>query len=146
MELELLRQVFEEFIPFNKFLGIRAAVIEKGHVELELPWRSEFVGDPVRQAVHGGVISTLVDTAGGMAIWGALEHPTQRVSTIDLRVDYLRPGRTETLVAEARVVRVGRSVGVADVRIFHRVAPDETMATGKGVYAIKSPRAQGPRA
>jgi uncharacterized protein (TIGR00369 family) len=143
MELELLRQVFEEMIPFNKFLGIRAALIEKGHVELELPWRSEFVGDPMRQAVHGGVISTLVDTAGGMALWGALENPMQRVSTIDLRVDYLRPGRTETLVAEARAIRVGRSVGVVDVRVFHRSAPDETMATGKGVYAIKSPKGRG---
>jgi uncharacterized protein (TIGR00369 family) len=143
MDLEALRQVTEELIPFNKFLGVRVVVIERGRAELEIPWRDELVGDPIKQAIHGGVISALADTAGGMAVWSALEHPTQRVSTIDLRIDYLRPGRLEALVAEAVVVRAGRSVGVADVRLFHPTSRGEVVATGKGVYAIKTPRGPG---
>src|SRR4051812_31829605 len=140
MDLEILRQVTEELIPFNKFLGVRVLLLEPGRVELEIPWRDELVGDPMKPALHGGVISALADTAGGMAIWGALEHPTQRVSTIDLRIDYLRPGRLEALIAEAVAVRVGRSVGVADVRLFHPTSRGDVVATGKGVYAIKTPR------
>ena len=140
MDLDLLRQVAEELIPFNKFLGLRATSMDRGRVELELPFRAELVGDPVKPALHGGVISMLADTAGGIAVWSAVETPHHRVSTIDLRVDYLRPGRLEPLAAEGVVVRVGRSVGVADVRIFHPSSPDETVATGKGVYAIKLPR------
>src|SRR5438067_238117 len=119
MDLAVLRQVAEELIPFNKFLGVRVIGMDRGRVELEIPWRDELVGDPMKPALHGGVISTLADTAGGMAIWTSLEYPLQRVSTIDLRIDYLRPGRLEPLVAEAVVVRIGRSVGVADVRLFH---------------------------
>ncbi len=141
MDPDVLRQLAEELIPFNKFLGVRLVAVDRGRVELMIPWRDELIGDPLKGAVHGGVISMLADTAGGMAIWAALENPVQRVSTIDLRIDYLRPGRPEALVAEAVVVRAGRSVGVADVRVFHPSSRDEIMATGKGVYVIKTPRA-----
>jgi uncharacterized protein (TIGR00369 family) len=110
-------------------------------VEIEIPYREELIGDPAKPALHGGVMSMLADVAGGMAIWSTLEDMNHRLSTIDLRVDYLRPGKLEALVAEGTIVRVGRSVGVADVRLFHRSAPADTVATGKGVYAIKAPRA-----
>jgi uncharacterized protein (TIGR00369 family) len=141
MEISVLRQVLEEVIPFNRFLGMKACEMARGRVVIEIPWRDELVGDPMRPAMHGGVISTLADTAGGMAVWSALEDPIARVSTIDLRVDYLRPGRLEAIRAEAVVVRVGGRVGVADVRLYHPSAEGETVATGKGVYAIKVPRA-----
>src|SRR5262245_37455222 len=130
----------EEVIPFNKFLGVHVAHVSRGNVRLEIPWREEFVGDPMRPALHGGVISALADTAGGAAVWSAIDDPTARISTIDLRVDYLRPGRLERLVAEADVVRVGGRVGVADIRVFHAAGAQETVATGKGVYAIKIPK------
>lgn len=130
----------EEHIPFNKFLGVRVGRAAAGSVRLELPFRDVMIGDPLRRALHGGVISTLADTTGGMAIWSALNDGAARVSTIDLRVDYLRPGRPELLIAEATVVRVGGRVGVADIRLFHPNAEGETVATGKGVYAIKVPK------
>ena len=142
MEPTILRQVCEELIPFNKFLGVKMTQAERGKIRLELPWREELVGDPVKAALHGGVISMLADTAGGMAVWSALEAAAARVSTIDLRIDYLRPGRLERLVADAEVVRVGGRVGVADIRLFHPSAEGDTVATGKGVYAIKVPKAR----
>jgi uncharacterized protein (TIGR00369 family) len=135
-----LKQVAEEFIPFNKFLGLKATHVERGRVRLEIPWRDELVGDPMRPALHGGVISMLADTAGGMVVWSMIDNVWARVSTIDLRVDYLRPGRLEQLVAEATVVRLGGRVGVAEIRLFHMSAETETVATGKGVYAIKIPK------
>lgn len=141
MDRDVLRQLAEELIPFNKFLGVRLGAMDRGRVELEIPWRDELVGDPFRPAMHGGVISALADAAGGAALWSTFDHPGQRVSTIDLRIDYLRPGRLEAIVAEAVVVRAGRTIGVVDVRVFHPSSRDEVMATGKGVYSIKSPRA-----
>ncbi|APR80948.1 thioesterase family protein [Minicystis rosea] len=141
MDFEMIRRLAEDLIPFNRFLGLRVTHVERGRVEMEIPWRDELIGDPMKPAVHGGVISMLADTAGGMAIWTALESPAQqRVSTIDLRIDYLRPGRLEALLAEAVVVRAGRSVGVTDMRIYHPSARTEIIATGKGVYSIKTPR------
>ena len=140
MELSVIKQVAEEFIPFNKALGVLVSRVERGSVRMEIPFRDDLVGDPMKPALHGGVISTLADAAGGMAVWSAVEHALARLSTIDLRIDYLRPGRLEQLIADAVVVRVGGRVGVADIRLFHLSNEGETVATGKGVYAIKIPK------
>ena len=63
--LRAVFQFIEDGIPFNKFLGIKVEHIEVGRVVLRLPFRELLVGDVFRPAIHGGVISTLVDTAGG---------------------------------------------------------------------------------
>lgn len=132
---EFLGQI-QEIIPFNKFLGIAIEEALDGYVRLRLPYRPELIGDASRPALHGGVISTLIDTCGGFAVWTQLRIE-DRVSTIDLRVDYLAPGAPEALIAEGRVVRVGNRVGVVDVRCWQPSAPDRAVATGKAVYNIK---------
>jgi uncharacterized protein (TIGR00369 family) len=129
-------QMVEQFIPFNRFLGIKIDATGEGYCRLYLPFREDFIGDALRPALHGGVISTLVDTCGGFAVWTLLSLE-DRVSTIDLRVDYLAPGQSEALLAEAKVVRVGNRVGVVDVRCYQHSNPDKTIATGKAVYNIK---------
>lgn len=137
MTPEVLRELAEEFIPFNKFLGVQAISIERADVVLEIPFREELIGDPMKRALHGGVISMLADTAGGLAVWSGVDDERARVSTIDLRIDYLLPGRQEPLRAHATVVRGGKTVGVSDIRLFHPSAERDTIATGKGVYAIR---------
>ena len=86
-------------------------------------------------------------TAGGAAVW-TLVTLYQRVSTIDMRVDYLAPGRLEPLVAEARVQRKGSQVAVVNIRVYHPATPAETVADGKAVYSIRqvssSPRPSPP--
>jgi uncharacterized protein (TIGR00369 family) len=140
-------EFMETGIPFNKLLGIQVAKVEKGRVVMEIPFRDELVGDVMRPALHGGVIGTLIDTAGGCAVWSATEDVRNaRVSTIDLRIDYLRPARLERIAAEAVVVRVGNRVGVVDVRVFHPGHESETIATGKGVYNVKRATAARDRA
>jgi uncharacterized protein (TIGR00369 family) len=126
----------EELIPFNRFLGVKLAETRKGFARLEVPFRDELVGDPMRPALHGGVLSALGDAAGGAAVWAGMDDDNARISTIDLRIDYLRPARLVTLVAEASVVRLGNRVGVADVRIFNVGTEDDTVATVKAVYNI----------
>ena len=134
--LERVREFFARGIPFNNFLGMEVGALEEGFARVRIPFRSEFVGDPFRPALHGGVVATLVDATGGAAVWSSLSI-ADRVSTIDIRVDYLRPGRLEEVVAEARVRRVGNRVGVAQIVAFHPSAPDEHIAEAMGVYAIR---------
>ncbi len=136
MNAALMKKVMEELVPFNHFLGVQCTKVERGFIRLEIPFRAEYIGDATRPALHGGLISTLADTAGGGAVWTTLDVERGRVATIDLRIDYLRPGKSERLVAEARVVRAGNRVGVTDMRMFHPSDEDETIATGKGVYNI----------
>jgi uncharacterized protein (TIGR00369 family) len=131
-----LLEFIDHYIPFNKFLGLVLDEASDGFVRLRLPFRPEFIGDSARPALHGGVISTIIDTCGGFAVWTKIRLE-DRVSTIDMRVDYLAPGAAEEIVAEAKVVRVGNRVGVTDIRVFHPSQPDRTIATGKAVYNIK---------
>lgn len=136
---DLIRLLMSERIPFNRLLGIHATELREGFARLELPFRPELVGDAVRPALHGGVISSLIDTAGGAAAI-TLIAPRGSVSTIDLRVDYLRPGEMKTLVCESTVTRMGNRVASVDARVFHPDAPDRLIATGKGVYNVRRAR------
>lgn len=138
MKKERFREICEEVIPFNRFLGIRVGLLEKGHARLTLPYREEFIGDPKRPALHGGVISTLVDMAGGAAAWTELEEG-DRVSTVDLLVDYLLPASRDTLEADARVIRIGNRVAVVQVSVTQH-GRKEVIAQGRAVYNVQRGR------
>jgi uncharacterized protein (TIGR00369 family) len=138
---EFVRRIMSEMIPFNAYLGVQVDALDHGYAVLSVPFRPEFIGDPMRPALHGGVISALIDTCGGAAVWTTVKL-TDRVSTIDLRVDYLRPGRTEALITEGRVIRAGNRVGVVTIRAFHPSDPTAIVAEGKGVYNIKRAAAE----
>ncbi len=135
-----LLEFMEQGVPFNRYLGIRVAVIDDGFARLTLPYREEFIGDPERPALHGGVISTLADTCGGAAVWSAAE-PESRVATVDLRIDYLLPGPLEEMACEGTVLRIGNRVGVVELRVFASSTPDSIIAVGKGVYNVWRPKA-----
>ncbi|MEZ4427267.1 MAG: hotdog fold thioesterase [Nannocystaceae bacterium] len=124
---EELRRYFEERIPYNKHLGIKVEAIGPRRCVLRLPFRPEFIGDTMRPAIHGGITSALADAAGGMVCYLALRTTKDRLSTIDLRVDYLRPGRPEDLLCEARIVRVGNRLGVARMQLFSGALPPEDL-------------------
>jgi uncharacterized protein (TIGR00369 family) len=136
--LELVRKFMRELVPFNAFLGVEVDSLAEGRAVFSLPFRPEFIGDSTRNppALHGGLIATLLDTCGGAAVWTTV-NPTDKVSTIDMRVDYLRPGRGEPLLAEATVIRTGNRVGVTTMRAFHPSAPSDAIAEARGVYNIK---------
>ena len=129
---DILR-IMEGMVPFNKYLGIRGESAADGRAVLVLPVKPEFVGDFRRPALHGGVLSALIDTAGGVAAWSALGTGVS-VSTVDLRVDYLEPASPQgELRAEAELIRKGNRV--CHVRIS--VTQDGTLvAEGRAVYSI----------
>src|SRR5258707_2650817 len=102
-----LLKIMEEHVPFNRLLGIKGEAVEPGRAVLVLPVRPEFVGDPRRPALHGGVLSTLIDTAGGVAVWAVLP-PRGSVSTLHLPGELLEPaGLTRPPPAQAALLRHG---------------------------------------
>ncbi|WP_428261759.1 thioesterase family protein [Haliangium sp.] len=135
--LAWIKSVMEQRIPFNRLLGIELVHIAPRVARLRVPFRDDLIGDPFRPALHGGLIATLLDTCGGAAVFTMLDDPKDRTSTVDLRVDYLRPGRPSALVAEAHVIRAGNRVAVIDAVAFHEGERDQPVATGKGVYNLR---------
>ena len=130
--------------PFIDLLGLRFSPLygEEAFATLEL--RDELLGDPVNRALHGGVIAAMLDAIGGYAVFQHVltdaegESPEEKakrlsqVTTIDLRVDYLRPGRGTTFTATASILRAGSKV--AAVRMELRNEEDHLLAVASGTY------------
>lgn len=135
----------QEFIDehgFLSFLDLTVDELEPGRLVMRVPYHSKLTNKgPGDGNVHGGIASTLIDTAGGLCIHTALEEPLQSsVATIDLNVSYLRPARGD-LVGTAEVVRVGGTVGVAEVTVESET-PDgsiQEVAVGRGSFRIFRP-------
>ena len=125
---------FLEHSPFAVSLGIRVDSLETDVATLLLPFRDDVT--TAGEVVHGGAISTLVDTAATAASW-CHEFKTipQRWGTASLTVDFLRPAKVRDLRATARVVRRGRRMCFCQVEATDE---DGLVATGSVVYALDS--------
>ena len=145
--LEGFRQIYEEKIVFNQTLGLRLTeIVPEGRVSARIDMRHALVGHFAYNRIHGGVISAALDAIGSAAVMAALaakhmdEPPTKRLErfgklgTIDLRIDYLRPGIGEFFTIHAECLRVGSRVGTS--RMEFR-GPDGTlMSAGAAAYIV----------
>jgi uncharacterized protein (TIGR00369 family) len=119
--------------PYQRFLGLTLLRAEKGCIEVRLPFRTEFLREDDSDWLHGGIVSAFVDILGDYAI---VTEVGAGVPTIDLRVDFLRPARRGDLLGVGKVVRIGRTISIADAEV--RDESGTLVAVGRGVYA--SPR------
>ncbi|WP_214000574.1 thioesterase family protein [Arsukibacterium sp.] len=133
-------------MPFNRLLGLQVSRFADDEVEVRFPWAEQLVGNPIQKILHGGVIATVLDVAGGMmAVASALGRFSDidqselvqrfgKMSTIDIRTDYLRPGRGETFIATARVIRAGNKVAVCRMELHNEQGVH--IALGTGTYLV----------
>jgi uncharacterized protein (TIGR00369 family) len=137
-----IRRLFEASVPFNKVLGLKVHSVDPAGPQLRFDMCPELIGNPRRQILHGGVISAVLDVAAGFAIHlaaaknhgEAAEGHFPSIGTIDLRVDYLRPGRGNYFIATGRVVRLGNRVAVAHMDLVNDTG--ELIATGGAAYMV----------
>ena len=141
-----LTLMFEERIVFNQVLGLKLVELSGERVRCRIDMRPELIGHYQHQRLHGGVISAALDATGGMAVMAAIgarhmdEPPEQRLGrfsklgTIDLRIDYLRPGVGPHFLAEAQVIRLGSRV--ASTRMEFYAADGSLLSTGAGAYIV----------
>lgn len=138
---ELFRNI-EDLIPFNRYLGLHADSIDEDGAVVHLDMRDELIGNFQHGILHGGVISATLDVVGGMAAMvtavlreDSIEDSMQRLrptSTIDLRVDYLRPGAGERFVARGFTLRAGSRVAVTRMELHNEKG--DLLAVGTGTY------------
>jgi uncharacterized protein (TIGR00369 family) len=141
-----LKNIFEERIVFNRVLGLKIASLRAERVIGHIAMKNDLVGHFTFNRLHGGVISAGLDAMAGLAVMAAIgarhmdEAPAQRLQrfgklgTIDLRIDYLRPGIGEHFELEAEVLRLGSRV--ASTRMEFRGPGGKLLATGAGAYII----------
>ncbi len=144
--IEGVRSIFEDKIVFNRVLGLRLTDMRPTVVKARLEMRPELIGHFGHNRIHGGVISACLDTMGGLACMVAIgarhmdEPPQKRLErfsklgTIDLRIDYLRPGIGAWFEMTAEVMRLGSRVG--STRMEFRGADGKLLSTGAGAYIV----------
>lgn len=108
-------------------LGARMLRVADGEVDIELPW-----SESIQQQhgfVHAGAIATIADSACGYACLTRMPEGSA-VLSVEFKINLLSPAKGESFVARARVVRVGRTVGVATAEVVaHSSAkPDSVVA------------------
>ena len=115
--------------PFHQWLGLQAVAVTPDQVEIALPWRKELVSNTAIEATHGGILAALIDLTGLYTIRAAGSIVS---ATADLRVDYHRPATRGTILARGVVVKLGRRISIADVRVVD--GNQVLLASGRGAY------------
>ncbi|MEF8774051.1 MAG: PaaI family thioesterase [Halobacteriales archaeon] len=135
---ETLRHFLEHGHGFMSWLDVSLEELEPGRIVLAVPFDEKLTNPTEPPSMHGGVASTLIDTAGGLALQPLLDDPIAgSTATINLNVNYLRPA-TSDLVATAEVVRTGSTVGVSTITVESETPEDgvQPVAVGQGAYRL----------
>jgi uncharacterized protein (TIGR00369 family) len=113
-------------IPYARYLGIQAHM-EGGMLVTTLGFRQRNIGNPALPALHGGVIGAHLETAAVLQLlW---EHETGKIpKTINLTVDYLRPGAARDTYARGVVTKQGRRIANVSVESWQE-HPDRLIAS-----------------
>jgi uncharacterized protein (TIGR00369 family) len=121
---EQLMTLYVGVIPHVKDLGIELVDWSRGVAVLRLPYHERLVGNPETGVLHGGAVTTLIDTACGLAAITAPDEPS-RVATLDLRIDYLRPASAgQPLFARAEVSKLTRHIAFLRAEAYEREPSD----------------------
>jgi uncharacterized protein (TIGR00369 family) len=100
---------------FMRSLGAELTSVEPGACEIRLPFREDL--GQQHGYFHAGVLGAIADSAGGYAAY-TLMGPDDSVLSVEYKMNLLAPGRGDTAVARARVVKAGRTLTVCQVEVF----------------------------
>jgi len=151
LDNEDFKEVIESFIPlyegkpcYGKFLVHSIESPDFDTPIFTYQMRDDYIGNLIYRTLHGGVIASMLDDIGGHSVWlkaieqsqgQPLEKRVERVGkigSIDLRIDYLRPGKGEMFKATASILRMGNKVAVTRMELHNENG--YLIAVGTGTY------------
>jgi len=144
--LHILADIYENKLPFNQVLGLHIIRLKPDLVKVTFEMTDSLIGNYVQNSLHGGVISSALDAVGGLTatagmIQKKIDLPKEelaqivaKVGTIDLRVDYLRPGKGVSFTSSATIMRIGNKVAVTRMELHSD--QNRLIAVGTGTYLI----------
>lgn len=123
--------------PVHRALGLRVTSVGDDQVVLRAEAGPDHLGEDGGTYLHGGVVATLLDAAATFALIGATGTDW---STVDLRVDYLRPAPAGPLEVRGSAVQIGRRLGRATAELLAAGASPVAIATGTFARAVDETR------
>ena len=116
------------------------------HSRVVFDMKDDFVGNLMYRTLHGGMIAAMMDTAGGHAVLLSVfktvkGQPIEKkfkkfinIGSIDFRIDFLRPGKGTSFIAEGWILRIGKKVAVTRMEL--RNQDGNLIAAGTGTYTV----------
>lgn len=108
--------------PFMAHLGARITALAPGFCEVTADYRRELTQQ--HGFVHGGVLASIADSAAGYAAYSLMPADAS-VLTVEYKLNLLRPGRGDAMIARGRVLKPGRTLTVVQADVFARGAGGE---------------------
>ena len=121
-------------MPFTKHLAMEFVEGGEGVARIRMRYQDE--NSTAGRALHGGALASLIDTTGAMAAWTTAQIATPKYfgSTVGVNVNYLSGAIGEDVIAEGRILKRGKEIIYADVRVTNEA--DKLLAQGTVVYRI----------
>lgn len=131
--MQELTKFMHDIIPnlaHCKKLNISVVEVGDGQLTLQLPYSEAIIGNPETRVIHGGALTTLMDTASGFAaIAGLAKDGYALCPTLDLRIDYMRPATPEkTVMGHAETYRISSNVIFVRGIAYHEDEKDDPIA------------------
>jgi uncharacterized protein (TIGR00369 family) len=130
-------EAFLQRVPYVRFLGMRAE-LSGDEMTAILPAAPHLVGNTFLQALHGGVIGAFLEMTA-LAQLSVTQGSAKVHKTIDVTIEYLRPGRPLTTYARADLRKVGRRVANVHVEAWQE-ARDQPIAFLRGHFLLSDPK------
>jgi len=109
---------------FMAYIGASLEAVEPGYVEIHLPYRKAMTQQ--HGFIHGGALATIADNAAGYAAFTLMAADTS-VLTVEFKLNFLRPGQGEKMIAKAKVIKPGRNLTVVDSDVYAVSGGEEVM-------------------
>jgi len=147
-ELDAIKEYYLELIPFNKVLGIDIDDLdyETSQAVTSFNMTKDLIGNSIAGILHGGVTASVIDLTGGLSALisciklnedkpiDVIKKKVTSSATIDMRVDYLRPGKGRSFKCKSRIIRAGSRIVVAKIDLYNEIKT--RIATGTATYLI----------
>lgn len=119
--------------PYSRELGLRLHGVEPDWCVIKVLPDERLVGNPATGVVHGGVITALLDSCYGLAIFVKL-NKLRPMATLDLRIDYLKPATPgREIFGGAICYKLGHELAFVRGAAYHD-SPDDPIATSSAIF------------
>lgn len=138
--IEMMKDVLIEHVPHAKAIGLKVENAKRGEAWLSVPYAEKLIGNPATGVIHGGVITSLLDNACGIAVQLALPARNS-IATLDLRIDYMKPATPKLdLMAHTHCYKVTKNIAFVRGTAYH-TDEDDPIATCVGTFMLAANRA-----
>lgn len=130
---------YTEASPHMEALAMRTLAVGPDGAAMALPYDDRLIGDLESGVLHGGVVTTLIDSVSGLAVLGTMAKPGP-LATLDLRIDYLKPATPgRELLARAHCVKITRRIAFTRATAYHLHGDEEdAIAVSQATFIIKT--------